>query len=71
MAQIQPENHIILYNLACAYSATGELVKSVQALKNAIAKGFSDIEGMKKDPDLSKLMASGVGQRFLSELNSK
>lgn len=69
MLQSQPDNHIIYYNLACAYSESGQFKQSVNTLKNAVNKGFSDIDEMKKDPDLSKVMGSGFGKRLLKELN--
>jgi len=69
MIDIKPDNQIVYYNLACAYSASGQIEQSVKALKGAINNGFSDIDDMKKDPDLSKLMTSQIGKNFLRELN--
>ncbi len=47
-----PELH---YNLACYYSLTGDIEKGIEALAEAIRKGYSNREWLEKDPDLESL----------------
>lgn len=47
-----PELH---YNLACYFSLTGDIKKGLEALAQAVRKGYSDMKGLEADPDLKAL----------------
>lgn len=57
LARLEPENALVFYNLACSYSLTGEIERSVLALNQAIKLGYRDFKWLAKDPDLKKLRA--------------
>lgn len=49
---------LVLFNLACAYSLTGDQEKAYGALERAINAGFTNIETIKSDPDLAGLRSA-------------
>ena len=55
LAQLEPENPVVFYNLACSYSLTLEIGRAVAALNRAIDLGYRDFAWMAKDPDLKSL----------------
>ncbi len=55
LAQLEPENPVVFYNLACSYSLTEEFERAVAALHRAIKLGYDDFAWLAKDPDLKKL----------------
>jgi tetratricopeptide (TPR) repeat protein len=57
LAQLEPGNPLVFYNLACSYSLTDEFDCAIHALTQAIALGYRDFKWLTKDPDLKKLRA--------------
>jgi tetratricopeptide (TPR) repeat protein len=57
LAQLEPDNPLVFYNLACSYSLTDEFDHALRALKQSIALGYRDFKWLAKDPDLKKLRA--------------
>jgi tetratricopeptide (TPR) repeat protein len=55
LAQLEPENPVVFYNLACSYSLTEEFERAVAALVRAIELGYDDFTWLAKDPDLKNL----------------
>ncbi len=55
LANLEPENPLVFYNLACSYSLTEEFDRAVLALEKALALGYRDFAWLAKDPDLKKL----------------
>jgi tetratricopeptide (TPR) repeat protein len=55
LAQLEPENPVVFYNLACSYSLTEEFDRAVAALHRAIELGYCDFIWLAKDPDLKNL----------------
>lgn len=53
LAQLCPADPIVHYNLACSYSCTGRLERSIEELSQAVSLGYRDFEYMKNDPDLA------------------
>lgn len=60
LAQLQPENPVVFYNLACSYSLTEQFDRAAAALEKALTLGYSDFTWLAKDPDLKKLRAQPV-----------
>ncbi len=58
LSQINPENSIVFYNLACSYSLVGRIEEAFKALRKAIILGYQDFEYMEEDPDLENLRKS-------------
>lgn len=55
LAQLEPRNPLVLYNLACSYSLTEQFDRAADALKKALSCGYRDFRWLAKDPDLNKL----------------
>ena len=54
LVQIDPENALVFYNLACSYSLTDQFDRARLALEKAFALGYRDFAWLAKDPDLKK-----------------
>ncbi len=57
LAQLEPENPTVFYNLACSYSLTEEFDRAIAALDRALELGYRDFNWLAKDADLKKLRA--------------
>ena len=55
LAQLEPGNPLVFYNLACSYSLTGQCDLAVQALDQAFRLGCRDFAWLARDPDLRQL----------------
>ena len=55
LSQLDPENPLVFYNLACSYSLNAELDQAALALDKALALGYRDFKWLAKDPDLRQL----------------
>ena len=53
--ELQPGNPLHYYNAACMYARQNRVDEAVQWLKTAMEKGYSDLEQIRTDPDLSPL----------------
>lgn len=54
---IEPDNFVVLYNLACCRALQGDLPGAEERLVQAIDHGFTDLGQLKRDPHLSPLRA--------------
>ena len=57
LAQLEPANPLVFYNLACSYSLTGEFDRALASLYQAIDLGYRDFSWLARDPDLKPLRA--------------
>ncbi|MBP9902459.1 MAG: hypothetical protein IT579_21025 [Verrucomicrobia subdivision 3 bacterium] len=55
LAQLEPGNPLVFYNLACSYSLTDQYELAVRALEQAFQLGYHDFAWLARDPDLRKL----------------
>ncbi len=53
--EIDPEDDIAWYNIACAYSLLEDLDESVAALEKSVEYGYDDLEWMQRDSDLDNI----------------
>jgi tetratricopeptide (TPR) repeat protein len=60
LAQLDSENALVFYNLACSYSLTDQFDRTALALEKAIQLGYSDFKWLAKDPDLKKFRAQAA-----------
>lgn len=65
---IKPESNLPWYHLACAYAMTGDRKKSLSALREAVEKGFEDVEALRNTPELEGLSSLPEFQRILGEM---
>jgi tetratricopeptide (TPR) repeat protein len=52
---IDPEDPMLLYNVACTYAVLGKLDDAMGCLERAVDKGFGHREWIDHDPDLNSL----------------
>ena len=57
LARLEPRNALVLYNLACSCSLTGQFDRAVSALEKALKFGYRDFAWLARDPDLKELRA--------------
>ena len=55
LAQLEPRNPLVFYNLACSYSLTEQFDRAVLGLEKAFKLGYRDFNWLARDPDLRKL----------------
>ncbi len=67
LAQLQPDNALVFYNLACSYSLTDQFDRAIFALDRALDLGYRDFTWLTRDPDLKKLRS----QPAFAELKDK
>jgi tetratricopeptide (TPR) repeat protein len=67
LAQLEPDNALVFYNLACSYSLTEQFDRAIFALDRALELGYHDFAWLARDPDLKKLRA----QPAFAELKEK
>ncbi|HEY5233721.1 MAG TPA: hypothetical protein VIK35_09335 [Verrucomicrobiae bacterium] len=54
LANLDPENALVFYNLACSYSLTDQFDRAALALEKALSLGYRDFAWLARDPDLKK-----------------
>jgi tetratricopeptide (TPR) repeat protein len=57
LANLEPENPLVFYNLACSYSLTEQFDRAFAALEQALTLGYRDFNWLARDPDLKNLRA--------------
>ena len=55
LARLEPRNPLVLYNLACSLSLTGQIDEAARALESALDLGYRDFKWLSRDPDLKAL----------------
>ena len=69
MAQIRPDNPRVCYQLACASSLAGNRKGAIDALANAVKRGFKDVAAIEANPDLEALRKEPGYQQIIRELS--
>ncbi len=67
---MDPEQVPILYNAACSYAMLGHESKSLDCLERALRQGFSHLEWMTRDPELSSVRDHPRFKRLIECLES-
>ncbi len=55
LAQLDPRNPLVFYNLACSYSLNGQFDRAAAVLEQALNFGYCDFDWLARDPDLREL----------------
>lgn len=55
LTELDPNNPLSFYNLACSLSLTGKMDEAMRALESALDLGYRDFKWMARDPDLKAL----------------
>ncbi len=66
-----PMNPGEFYNLACAYALSGEVKDALKALRQAVEKGFDDIELLESDKDLDSVRITPQFKPLVEELKAR
>ncbi len=64
---MDPEDALILYNVACTYSTSGEIEKAVDCLEKAVKAGMAHREWIEHDSDLDPLRDHPRFQEILAQ----
>jgi tetratricopeptide (TPR) repeat protein len=64
LMQLDPDNPLTFYNLACSYSLTDQFDRAAAALDKALDLGYGDFKWLTKDPDLKKLRSHDAYHRI-------
>jgi tetratricopeptide (TPR) repeat protein len=68
LTQLRGEDPVVWYNLACTYSLLARVEEAGQALRQAIERGYTDLDHLRKDPDLLNLKRSPAYRQVLDLL---
>jgi len=71
MIDLAPQNPLAHYNLACAEALLGELNEAVASLKRAIESGYSNLQHMIQDTDLTAVRNLPEFQALVDLLQQK
>jgi tetratricopeptide (TPR) repeat protein len=71
LAQLEPGNPVVFYNLACSYSLTDQFDRAAEALEKAIDLGYQDFAWLEKDPDLKKFRQKPAYREILKKISWK
>ena len=55
---VDPDDPMLLYNVACTYARLGQVDPALQALEHAVEKGFGDRSWVEHDSDLDLIRES-------------
>lgn len=67
LVALDPENPTSYYNLACSFALKARRNEAVDALREALKRGYEDFDWMLKDSDLKGLHAFEPFQELLRE----
>jgi tetratricopeptide (TPR) repeat protein len=68
LAQLRPRSETVMYNLACSHAMLNQKSEALEALRQAVALGYSDVEYLLADPDFAGLRGHPAFQRIVSRL---
>lgn len=68
LAELEPENPLVFYNLACSYSLLDRCEDAANSLEKALSLGYRDFKWLAKDPDLKKLRAHSRYKKIRTEI---
>ena len=71
LVRLQPDNATAHYNLACSLALSRRKPAALQALREAVARGYRDLDWMAQDPDLESLKTHPQFLALLEQLKSR
>jgi tetratricopeptide (TPR) repeat protein len=63
--ELQPDNYVVMYNLACARTAQGDLAEGMEFLVKSIEAGFDDVRQLERDPSIAPLRSNPEYARII------
>jgi len=70
LAELQPDDPMTHYNLACSYSLTERYNSAFSALERALSLGYYDFKWLAKDPDLLNLRRHPLYKKIRDKVRS-
>lgn len=70
-AEVMPDNWRVLYNLACAYALGGDKRRAIEALNNAVKKGFSNTTELENNHQFDSVRNESGFKNILEGLKKK
>lgn len=70
LAQLRPDDSLVLYNLACSYSLTDQVDQALAALESALKMGYRDFKWLAEDPDLQNVRRHPMFQKIRAKLRT-
>lgn len=70
LANLRPEDSLVLYNLACSYSLMDQVDEALNALEKALSKGYRDFKWLAEDPDLRNVRRHPLYQKIRAKLRT-
>ena len=67
LAGLRKNDSTVHYNLACSLALTGGTEEALKALERALELGYSDVDYLKRDPDLKSLWQDPRFQFLISK----
>jgi tetratricopeptide (TPR) repeat protein len=55
LIELEPESYVVYYNLACMYARQNKAGQSIDWLREAVKRGFTDWDHLKDDDDLKNI----------------
>lgn len=65
--QIQPDNFVVYYNLACARAMQNDAEGAADFLGRAVELGFCDLAHLKSDPTITAVRATDIYKRLIAD----
>jgi TolB-like protein/Tfp pilus assembly protein PilF len=65
--EVDPDDAMNLYNVACVYSSTGRVDEALDCLERSIGKGMAELDWMVNDSDLDNLRDHPRFKKLLAE----
>jgi hypothetical protein len=69
LADLEPHNPIVQYNLACSQALNGDCAGAMVSLQQAVTLGFADASFIASDPDLESLHPLKTFRRLVEALS--
>ena len=70
IVELDPDNSINHYNLACSLALKHRQSEAISALRNALEQGYDDFKWLLEDPDLQSLHDNPSFSALLSEFQA-
>ncbi len=71
LAQLKPDDPIVLYNLACSYSLLKDIDKALDVIKQAVKCGYDEFEYLLEDEDLTNLQKDPRFKRYITRIQTQ
>jgi tetratricopeptide (TPR) repeat protein len=70
LANLRPDDSLVLYNLACSYSLTDRVDQALESLEKALSMGYRDFKWLAEDPDLQNVRRHPRYQKIRAKLRT-